>query len=73
MLWLRRRRHESIVLNDGEIEIVVGRIDGDTVRVGIEAPQTTAIMRGEVWLARERDQSSVVSKVNSEPEAGEQE
>jgi|APCry1669189034_1035192.scaffolds.fasta_scaffold27499_3 carbon storage regulator CsrA len=60
MLWLRRKRYESIVLNDGQIEIVVGRIDGDTVRIGIEAPQSVAIMRGEVWLARERDQSSVV-------------
>jgi len=60
MLWLRRKRYESIVVNDGQIEIVVGRIDGDTVRIGIEAPQSVAIMRGEVWLARERDQSSVV-------------
>lgn len=60
MLWLRRKRYESIVVNDGQIEIVVGRIDGDTVRIGIEAPQSVAIMRGEVWLARERDQSSVI-------------
>jgi carbon storage regulator len=62
MLWLRRKRYESIVINDGQIEIVVGRVDGDTVRIGIEAPQSVAIMRGEVWLARERDQSCVVER-----------
>ena len=62
MLGLRRKRYESIVINDGQIEIVVGRIDGDTVRIGIEAPQSVAIMRGEVWLARERDQSCVVER-----------
>jgi len=71
MLWLRRKRYESIVVNDGEIEIVVGRIDGDTVRIGIEAPQSCAIMRGEVWLARERAQSSVVSKVEETKEGAE--
>jgi len=70
MLWLRRKRHESIVVNDGQIEIVVGRIDGDTVRIGIEAPQSCAIMRGEVWLARERQQSSVLIKANDETKEG---
>lgn len=63
MLWLRRKRYESIVVNDGEIEIVVGRIDGDTVRIGIEAQQSCAIMRGEVWLARERARASVMDKI----------
>lgn len=71
MLWLRRKRYESIVINDGEIEIVVGRIDGDTVRIGIEAPQSCAIMRGEVWLARERAQSSVVGKIEETKEGAE--
>ena len=66
MLWLRRKRHESIVLHDGQIEIVVGPIDGDTVRIGIEAPQECEIMRGEVWLARERDVSSVVGFVRKQ-------
>jgi sRNA-binding carbon storage regulator CsrA len=43
----------------------------DTVRIGIEAPQSCAIMRGEVWLARERAQSSVVSKVEETKEGAE--
>lgn len=60
MLWLKRKRGDSIVLDDGRIEIVIGRIDGDTARVGVEAPESVEIMRGEVWLARERDRGSVV-------------
>jgi carbon storage regulator CsrA len=66
MLWLRRKRHESVVIDDGEIEIVIGKIDGDSVRIGIEAPDKTPIMRGEVWLARERQLSSVVDRIEQE-------
>ena len=71
MLWLRRKRQQTIVLNDGEIEIVVGPIDGDTVRIGVEAPASCTIMRGEVWLAREREISSVVGVRKREQETGE--
>lgn len=55
MLWLKRKRGETIVIDDGRIEIVAGRIDGDTVRIGVHAPDEVAIMRGELWLAREGD------------------
>jgi carbon storage regulator len=59
VLWLRRKRGESIVVEDGRVEIVIGRVDGDMVRVGVQAPDHVGIMRGEIWLARERDSSSV--------------
>lgn len=55
MLWLRRKRGQSIVVGDGEIEIVVGKIDGDMVLIGVLAPASTSITRSELWLAREAE------------------
>lgn len=63
MLWLKRKRGESIVIEDGAVEVVVGKIDGDTVRVGVQAPNSVSIERGEVWLARERACGSVTLKL----------
>jgi len=66
MLWLRRKQHETLVLNGGEIEIVIGPIHGDTVRVGVHAPDHVRIQRGEVFLAQERQAASVVDRVKTE-------
>ena len=66
MLWLRRKRSDSLVLQDGLIEIVVGRIDGDTVQIGVQAPDEIEITRGEVWLSLERQCGSVVDQRKKE-------
>lgn len=47
MLVLSRRKDESIVL-DGQIEIQVIRIKGNTVRLGIKAPKSVKVLRGEL-------------------------
>jgi carbon storage regulator len=49
MLVLTRRKDESIMLDHG-IEIVVLGIEGDRVRIGIEAPKDVTILRKEVYL-----------------------
>lgn len=47
MLVLTRQKNESIILGD-DIRITIIDIEGDRVRVGIEAPKTLKIMRAEL-------------------------
>lgn len=49
MLVLTRRKNESIMIGHG-IEVVILGIDGDKIRVGIEAPKEITILRKEVYL-----------------------
>ncbi len=49
MLVLTRKKDESIMIGHG-IEIVILGIDGDKVRIGIEAPRDVTILRKEVYI-----------------------
>lgn len=49
MLVLTRKINESIMLND-EIEVTIVAIDGDQVKLGINAPKSVDIHRKEVYL-----------------------
>lgn len=64
MLVLSRRAGESIVSDD--ITLTVIEIRGDKVRIGIEAPRSKTVHRGEVWAeieAAKRAESAVSHEV----------
>lgn len=48
MLILARKPGESIVI-DGRITVKILRLDGDVVKVGIEAPTSIPVHRQEVY------------------------
>ena len=53
MLILSRKVGESLVIGE-QVTVTVVRVAGDTVRIGIEAPEGQAILRRELW-AKTRD------------------
>ncbi len=48
MLVVSRKQDESIIIGN-EIEVVVVRIDRNTVRIGIKAPRHISVHRKEVF------------------------
>jgi len=50
MLILSRRADEAVLLGD-DIRLIVLSTDGETVKLGIEAPSDVAIFREEIVVA----------------------
>jgi carbon storage regulator len=59
VLILRRKVGEKIVIGDG-ITVVVSRVSGGRVTLGIEAPQDVHIVRGELRVFDEQHPRSAV-------------
>lgn len=66
MLVLSRKKGESIII-DGQIEVKVIAVEGDTVKLGIEAPKTVSIHRQEVYQAiQEENQAARLTHFDPE-------
>lgn len=50
MLVLSRKTNETIQIGD-DIKIRILEVKGDSVRIGIEAPKSVEILRGELVLS----------------------
>ncbi len=60
MLILTRRPEEGIVI-EGNITVTVLAVDGDRVKVGIEAPASVPILRSELCKAVTRENRDAAS------------
>jgi carbon storage regulator CsrA len=52
MLVLTRKLDEQILIGD-DIKITVLRVRGNSIRIGIEAPRSTRVIRGELGVKEE--------------------
>lgn len=59
MLALTRRTDEAIII-DGNIEIKILEIQGDKVKIGIEAPKEIGIHRYEIYKQIEQNNKEAV-------------
>ncbi|MBT2687163.1 carbon storage regulator CsrA [Bacillus sp. ISL-47] len=65
MLVLTRKLKESIMIGD-DIEISVLSIEGDQVKLGINAPKNVDIHRKEIYLSIQQENSSAAqTEVNA--------
>ncbi|MFD2369391.1 carbon storage regulator CsrA [Brevibacillus sp. GCM10020057] len=64
MLVLSRKKNESIIVGD-HIEIKIIAVEGEMVRIGIEAPRSVQVHRKEVYeLIQQENQLASMQKPN---------
>lgn len=56
MLILSRKTNESLIIRD-DIVITVLDVEGDKVKLGINAPREVPVLREELWVAMQADGS----------------
>jgi carbon storage regulator len=61
MLILSRKLGESIVI-DGHIRVKIMRVDGDVVKIGIEAPVSVPVHRQEVYEEIQRSNQQALTR-----------
>lgn len=60
MLILTRKKGQSIIINNN-IEIIISAIDGDQVKIGINAPLDVNVLRKEVYDAVQQNNKEAIS------------
>jgi carbon storage regulator len=61
MLILSRKAGESIVI-DGRIHVKIMRLEGEVVKIGIEAPASVPVHRQEVYEEIQRNNQQALTK-----------
>ncbi|MCM3489923.1 carbon storage regulator CsrA [Alkalihalophilus marmarensis] len=65
MLVLTRKLKEAIQIGD-DIEVKILAVDGDQIKLGIEAPRNIEIHRKEVYLEIQKENNEAVRTVSLE-------
>ncbi|MGM7683393.1 carbon storage regulator CsrA [Cytobacillus sp. Hm23] len=60
MLVLTRKKNEAIHIGE-DIQITVLDIDGDQIKLGIEAPKQVEIHRQEIYIAIQQENNEATS------------
>ncbi len=66
MLILSRKLGESIVI-DGRIIVKIMRLDGDLVKLGIEAPPEVPVHRQEVYIEIQKNNQEAMTNTKAKP------
>lgn len=61
MLVLTRKINEALLMMEGEVRIVVLSVQGDQVKLGIEAPRSISVAREEIYEATRENQRAAES------------
>lgn len=61
MLVLTRKINEALLIEEGTIRVVVLSVQGDQVKLGIDAPREVSIMREEISQAQSQNQEAAQS------------
>lgn len=64
MLILSRKTNECVVI-DGRITVKIVRVDGEVVKIGIEAPSDVPVHRLEVYEEIQRNNREAVTTTRS--------
>ena len=65
MLVLTRKQKESIKIGDS-IVITILRVQGQSVRVGIEAPREVRVVRGELSASKPEESSEAATETETQ-------
>jgi carbon storage regulator len=68
MLILTRRPGERVVIGE-DVLVTVMEVSGQTVRLGIAAPEGLPIYREEIWLAVKEENRAAAAAADSLPTA----
>lgn len=60
MLVLTRKKGEAIQIGD-DVEIKILSIDGDQIKIGIEAPHSVDIYRKEIYISIQEENSEAAN------------